>query len=48
VADDRDGVADSGHPEVRADRDTVVAGRDATYVARDAYITYVLPSPGLR
>jgi hypothetical protein len=43
VADDRDGVGDSGHPEVRARRDAMVAGRDATYVARDAYITYVLP-----
>ena len=36
-------MGDSGHPEVRAGRDAVVAGRDATYVAGDAYITYVLP-----
>jgi hypothetical protein len=43
VADDRDGVGDSGYREVRAGRDAVVAGRDAAYIARDAYITYVLP-----
>ena len=43
MADDRDGVGDSGHPEVRAGRDAIVAGGDATYIARDAYITYMLP-----
>ena len=43
MADDGGGVGDSGHPEVRADRDALIAGRDAMYVARDAYITYVLP-----
>ena len=44
MADDQDGMGDSGHPEVRAGRDAVAAGRDATYIARDAYFINMLPS----